>query len=163
MSRFYLLTTAVLSRTKAKAKAESTNPVVKNAKIWWKRVFQKWSNNLKEINDQVIHLLWKMLRLLLKLQTSFHIHRRIFWQSNVELVPIGKIWQQKMATSYKKKGKYFFKCTTQSFHFCIIQGDISNYLHLCVSSIAFYWKFATWVQRNGVGRPGQGFFWHSSS
>ena len=33
MSRFYILTTAVLSRTKAKAKAESTNPVVKNAKI----------------------------------------------------------------------------------------------------------------------------------
>ena len=31
MSRFYILTTAVLSRTKAKAKAESTNPVVKNA------------------------------------------------------------------------------------------------------------------------------------
>ena len=32
MSRFYILTTAVLSRTKAKAKAESTNPVKKNAK-----------------------------------------------------------------------------------------------------------------------------------
>ena len=29
----FILTTAVLSRTKAKAKAESTNPVMKNAKI----------------------------------------------------------------------------------------------------------------------------------
>ena len=124
MSRFYILTTVVLSRTKAKAKAESTNPVVKNAKIWWKRVFQKWSNNLKEIHDQVIHLLWKMLRLLLKLQTSFHIHRRIFWQSNVELVPIDKIWQQKMATSYKKKENIFLNVQHKVFIFVLYKETL---------------------------------------